>query len=240
MAATPPRTRTKSRTTPKPALTRAAVVAAALAEIDERGAEAFNLRNLAQRLGVYPTAIYWHVPNKNAILAEVVAVVFRDVAPKRRGGDWRDYLRRLFRCYRDSMRQHPNVAPLVGAHLVGNLRIDFDFVEGVLAALSDAGLADAALAAGYNAVVAALIGFVVQEFSPVPATETGEWQSAVQQRLLSVDPATHPVLAANLPLLANRAFILRWQNGSEAPLDAAYRSYIEQVIAGIDSLRRSG
>ncbi|WP_257386550.1 TetR/AcrR family transcriptional regulator [Tahibacter caeni] len=225
----------------KPALTRERVIAAALAEIDERGADAFNLRNLAERLGVYPTAVYWHVPNKNAILAEVVATVFRDVAPRRRSGeDWRDYLRKLFQRYRASMRRHPNVAPLVGAHLVGNLRIDFDFVEGVLGALADADLAGARLVAGYNAVVAALIGFVVQEFSPIPATEAQEWQSAVQQRLLTVDPQTHPVLAANLPLLANQAFVLRWQNGSEAPLDASYRSFIEQVIAGIEHLRAQG
>ena len=222
----------------KPALTRERVVAAALAEIDERGADAFNLRNLADRLGVYPTAVYWHVPNKTAILAEVVATVFRDVAPRRRGGeDWRDYLRKLFQRYRASMRRHPNVAPLVGAHLVGNLRIDFDFVEGVLGALSEAGLTGTRLVAGYNAVVAALIGFVVQEFSPIPASDAQEWQSAVQQRLLAVDPQAHPVLAANLPLLANRAFVLRWQNGSEAPLDASYRSFVEQVIAGLEHLR---
>lgn len=227
----------RSTAAPKPALTRERIVAAALAEIDERGAAAFNLRSLADRLGVYPTAVYWHLPNKTAILAEVVATVFRDVAPRRRGGDWRGYLRRLFQRYRESMRQHPNIAPLVGAHLVGNLRIDFDFVEGVLAALTDAGLAGARLAAGYNAVVAALIGFVVQEFSPIPDIDTGEWQSGVQQRLLGVDAGAHPVLAANLPLLANKAFILRWQNGSEAPLDDAYRSFIEQVIAGLDSLR---
>lgn len=223
----------------KPALTRERVVAAALAEIDQRGADAFNLRNLAERLGVYPTAVYWHVPNKTAILAEVVATVFRDVAPRRRGGeDWRDYLRKLFQRYRASMRRHPNVAPLVGAHLVGNLRIDFDFVEGVLGALSEAGLSGANLVVGYNAVVAALIGFVVQEFSPIPSGDAQEWQSAVQQRLLAVDPQAHPVLAANLPLLANRAFILRWQNGSDAPLDASYRSFIEQVIAGLEHLRQ--
>ena len=70
-----------------------------------------------------------------------------------------------------------------------------------------------------------------------PTSDAQEWQSAVQQRLLAVDPQAHPVLAANLPLLANRAFVLRWQNGSEAPLDASYRSFIEQVIAGLEHLR---
>ncbi|TDR44997.1 TetR family transcriptional regulator [Tahibacter aquaticus] len=235
----PPRaTAARKSAASKPALSRERVIEAALAEIDERGVAAFNLRNLAERLAVYPTAVYWHVPNKTAILAEVVAVVFRDVAPQqRKNDDWRSYLRRLFQRYRESARRHPNVAPLVAAHLVGNLRIDFDFVEGVLAALSAAGLAGARLVAGYNAVVAALIGFVIQEFSPLPEADTEQWQSAVQQRLLGVDPAAHPVLAANLPLLANKAFILRWQNGSEAPLDDSYASFVEQVLAGLESLR---
>jgi AcrR family transcriptional regulator len=221
----------------KPALTRQSVIDAALAQIDAHGVDAFNLRTLADSLGVYPTAVYWHVPNKNAILAEVVAAVFRDVAPPRGDADWRDYLRRLFHRYRASMRRHPNVAPLIGAHLVGNLGIDFDFVEGLLGALADAGLGGAKLAAGYNAVFASLIGFVIQEFSPMPQDDTAQWQSAVQQRLLGVDPERHPVLAANLPLLANKAFVLRWQNGAEAPLDAAFDAFVEQVIAGVESLR---
>ena len=220
------------------ALDRQAVIEAALEEIDANGVDGFNLRTLAGRLGVYPTAIYWHVPSKNDILAEVVGAVFRNVAPTRTRGrqEWREYLRELFARYRDSIKRHPNVAPLVGAHLVGNLSIDFDFVEGVLAALKDAGLSGVALTSGYNTVIACLIGFVVQEFSPIPESDTAAWQSAVQQRLLGIDPGKHPVLAANLPLLANKAFILRWQNGGEAPLDRSFKAFIEQVIAGIESL----
>lgn len=240
MAKTPEkRTRRTAKKPAKPALTRQIVIDAALAQIDAHGVDAFNLRALADRLGVYPTAIYWHVPNKTAILAEVAGAVFRDVAPPREGREWREYLRVLFHRYRESARRHPNVAPLVGAQLVGNVSIDFDFVEGILGALVDAGLSGARLSAGYNAVFASLIGFVIQEFSPMPEDDTAQWQSAVQQRLLGVDPERHPVLSANLPLLANKAFVLRWQNGGEAPLDAAFAAFIEQVIAGIESLRDS-
>jgi AcrR family transcriptional regulator len=229
----------RARRKPSPGkrtLDREWVIEAALAEIDANGVDGFSLRNLANRLGVYPTAVYWHVPTKNHILAEVVGAVFRNVAPKRAEQGWRDYLRELFIRYRNSIRRHPNISPLVGAHLVGNLSIDFEFVEGVLGALHDAGLAGPGLVAGYNAVIASLIGFVIQEFSPIPEQETAAWQSAIQKRLLEVDPTTHPVLAANLPLLANKAFILRWQNGSEAPLDKSFKAFIEQVIAGIESL----
>jgi len=221
----------------KRALGRDAIIDAALAEIDAHGVASFTLRNLADRLGVYPTAIYWYVPTKDHILAEVVGEVFRNVAPKWNGQDWRAYLEDFFARYRTSISQHPNVTPLIGAHLIGNLSIPFDFVEGVLSALTKAGLSGARLAAGYNGVIASLIGFVAQEFSPIPDHEGGDaWQAATQARLLTVDPESHPVLAANLPLLANKAFILRWQNGTVAPLDASFTLFVEQVIAGIERL----
>jgi len=233
---TRPRRTAGKRAPPRRDLDRQSVIDAALAEIDATGAESFNLRNLARRLGVYPTAIYWYVPSKNELLAEVVGAVFRNVAPPVRGGDWRDYLRVLFNRYRDSIKQHPNVGPLVAAHLIGNLGIGFDFVEGLLVALQDAGLAGPDLTAGYNAVFASLIGFVIQEFSPVPQQETRAWQTAVQRRLAHVDPAVHPVLAANLHFLTNKAFILRWQSGGEVPLNQSFELFIDQVIAGIEFL----
>jgi hypothetical protein len=130
------------------------------------------------------------------------------------------------------------VTPLVGAHLIGNSSIPFDFVEGVLSALQKAGLSGTRLVAGYNAVIASLIGFVAQEFSPIPEQDSGAWQSAVQTRLLAVDPAAYPVLAANLPVLANQAFILRWDNGSRAPLTKSFDLAVDQVIAGIEHLAR--
>src|SRR5260370_37217393 len=49
-------------------------VAAALALIDAQGVEAFSMRALAQALGGYPTALYWHVPKRDAVVAEAVAV----------------------------------------------------------------------------------------------------------------------------------------------------------------------
>jgi len=231
-----PRRTAGKRKPPRRDLDRQSVIDAALAEIDASGAESFNLRSLARRLGVYPTAIYWYIPSKNELLAEVVGAVFRNVAPPGNDAGWRDYLRVLFNRYRDSIKQHPNVGPLVAAHLVGNLGIGFDFVEGILAALQEAGLSGSDLTAGYNAVFASLVGFVIQEFSPVPQQETRAWQTAVQRRLAGVDPAIHPTLAANLPLLSNQAFILRWQNGGEAPLNQSFELFIDQVIAGIEFL----
>lgn len=226
----------RARSKSEGALSRERIVAAAIEEIDAHGLAAFSIRNLAHRLGVYPTAIYWYISSRNLILAEVVGQVLGDASP---AGDldWRDYLRGLFGRYRAAIKSHPHVAPLVGAHLVGNASIPFAFVERLLGKLSGAGFAGEDLLHAYNTVVAALAGFITQEFAPAP--EDDDWRAGVQERLLAVDAEACPTLAANLPLLANRAFILRWRSGAEAPMDSSFDCYVEIVISGLERLARS-
>jgi TetR/AcrR family transcriptional regulator, tetracycline repressor protein len=57
-----------------PALSRDNILRATLALIDAHGVAAFSLRELAKTLGVFPTAIYWHVPNRNALVAGAVGL----------------------------------------------------------------------------------------------------------------------------------------------------------------------
>ena len=80
-------------------LNREAIVMAAMARIDADGLEAFSLREVARDLGVYPTALYWHVPGgRNGLLAAVAAVTLKDVAPPLDDDAcWRDWLLRLFK-----------------------------------------------------------------------------------------------------------------------------------------------
>lgn len=217
-------------------LNRERIIAAAIEEIDLRGLEAFSIRHLAARLGVYPTAIYWYIKSRNLILAEVVGQVLSDATPAD-GLDWRDYLRSLLGRYRAAIKAHPNVAPLVGAHLIGNASIPFDFVERVLAKLAEAGFREEGLVHAYNTVVASLAGFITQEFATAPDDDA--WRSDVQERLLAVDAKACPTLGANLPLLANKAFILRWRSGAEAPMDASFDRYVEIVIAGLEKFAAS-
>lgn len=213
------------------------IIAAALDELDDGGLAAFSVRNVAQRLGVYPTAIYWHVASRDAILAEIVARVLEAAEP-RRALPWQRYLRALFRGYRAAIKRHPAAAPLVGAHLVGNRSIRLSLVEGVLAKLGEAGFAGDELVCAYNTVIAALVGFVTQEFAAVPDDERAAWRTAVRQRLAPGKLASYPVLRDNLRRLANRAFILRWQTGAEAPLDRSFERYVDVVIGGLASLAR--
>ncbi|MEZ5322411.1 MAG: TetR family transcriptional regulator [Microthrixaceae bacterium] len=53
-------------------LDRDEVVDAALALVESRGGTALTMRKLAAELGVAPTAIYWHVGNRDELVAAVV------------------------------------------------------------------------------------------------------------------------------------------------------------------------
>jgi AcrR family transcriptional regulator len=59
---------------------RAALIAAALTAAEAGGPEAVSLRDLAQSLGVSTAAPYRHFPDRRALLAEVAALGFRELA----------------------------------------------------------------------------------------------------------------------------------------------------------------
>lgn len=227
-----PRSSNKARSKGPRSLTRATIVAAAIEELDSSGLATFSIRNVAARLGVYPTAVYWHIANRNLILAEIVGHILNDAIPDE-ADDWQNFVRQLFRRYRTVIKAHPNAAPLIGAHIVGNSAIPLGFVERLLATLAHGGFAGEDLVHAYNSVIAAMAGFVTQEFAPLPNEESEEWRLAVQDRLLEIDLKAFPTVGANLPLLANKAFIMRWRSGAEAPLDTSFDRYVEIVIAGL-------
>ena len=56
-------------------MTEVSITAVALDLIDREGLEKFSLRNLAAALGVYPSAVYWYLPSKDAVAAAVMSMV---------------------------------------------------------------------------------------------------------------------------------------------------------------------
>jgi AcrR family transcriptional regulator len=234
-AASKPRGRSAERT-----LNRETVVAAALQEIDSAGLEAFSVRNVAKRLGVYPAAVAWHAASRGQLLADVVTLALADVRPPGFHNSWQSYLKQTFHRFREAVRRHPNIAPLVGTQMLANPTVELEFIEGLLATLQYAGFSGARLVAAYNAVLAALVGFTTQEFAPLPGEGTAAWQKEMRDRLDNVPRTRYPILADNMKLLGNKAFTLRWQNGAEAPLDASFESFIEIFIVGLERFASAG
>ncbi len=184
---------------------------------------------------MFPGALYWHCPGgRKALLAAAAGHAVSAVLPfEDDSRPWQEWLRALFRRYRAVIRAHPNVAPVLGGQLLSNTNIDFALVERVLSVLARAGFSGPGLAAAYNVTIAAMVGFVTLEFAPLPVDDPAAWRAAQRARTQMIDPDRYPTLARAMPDLANRAFILRWQNGSEMPLDDSFDAYVDTVIDGL-------
>jgi TetR/AcrR family tetracycline transcriptional repressor len=220
-------------------LSKETIVAAALAMIDREGLESFSIRGLAKSLGVYPTAVTWYLASRREILAEVVELVTSDLSPTQFYESWQEYLRLVFRKFRNAIRRHPNMAQLMGTHLIANPAVDLEFVERMLSALSHAGFQGTKLVAAYNTAIVSMVGFATQEFGPIPQEGTEIWREDIRARLKSVTAESLPVLAQHMSLLQNKAFIVRWQNGTKAPLDPSFEFFIDTVIGGLEVMLKT-
>lgn len=91
------------------------IVDAAIALIDEHGADRLSLRNVAQRLGVTPMALYKHVKNweeLELLIAMRISAEHRTAWEADDAADWRSTLMRSARCYEEIYREHPELAKL--------------------------------------------------------------------------------------------------------------------------------
>lgn len=214
-------------------LSKSAIVEASLKIIDRDGTESFSMRNLANELGVYPTAIYWHVANRNALIGEVISAVLVDLLPEDFEINWQQGILSLCRNYRERIKAHPNIAPLVGVQLVSNNSIDFNMVERILTVLEHAGFHGSDLRAAYNTVISAMVGYTTQEFALVPSDGKDSWAETMQTAVDTLDQNKFPTTARNLDHLRNKSFIMRWDNGIASPLDDGFELYITSIVKGL-------
>jgi TetR/AcrR family transcriptional regulator, tetracycline repressor protein len=83
------------------ALTRAAIVAAALGILERYGLADLSMRRVAESLGVQAGALYYHVPNKQSLLAAVADEVLTGLEGSASVGDWAVAYRRALLAVRD-------------------------------------------------------------------------------------------------------------------------------------------
>jgi len=102
-----------SRTRYRKQLSREVLVREALALLDSEGLDALTMRNLADRLGVVPNALYRHVKDKDDLLDGVLdeAVASVPLPPGHLG--WADGLVAMATAIRATMLEHPAITSLV-------------------------------------------------------------------------------------------------------------------------------
>lgn len=112
-----------------PPLSRAGIVAAAVAILDEDGIEKLSMRRLAERLGVMAPSLYWHVSTKDDVVDLAVDAIFGEVAAVG-DGEWREAVTAVLKAWRESLLRHPWAAavsarrrPTLGPNFLAQLEL---------------------------------------------------------------------------------------------------------------------
>jgi AcrR family transcriptional regulator len=221
------------------ALSEQRILEAALQLIDSQGLAAFSIRTLADKLSVAPAAIYWHVPNRDALIAGAMALALQDVGRDLSRASWQESLRALLKGFRDALREHPQLAPVVASQLTYNAAFNAALLDHIVSALKAARFEGADLVDAFNVVVAAMCGYATLELSTLPEERLDAWKSACLTRIDGIDAKQFPALHAHRNALRNRAFLLRWSGGIEQPLDTGFAAWVDVLVRGLESRSRA-
>ena len=129
--------------------------------VERDGVDGLTIRGLAAKLGVAPTAIYWHVGDKQALLdgvAEEVIAQLGDVSV--RGNDPTSRIVSIATSLRGTLLERPDLVALV--HRQGRTAVLFQPARRVLVTeLRMAGVEGARVAFGVQAILNVVIGSVL-------------------------------------------------------------------------------
>jgi AcrR family transcriptional regulator len=179
-------------------LKREQIVRTALHLVDREGLKALSMRRLGAELGVDPMAVYYHVPNKQALLDAIVEAVMAgiDLSVDHPEDSPEQRILAAAQAYRDAMLAHVNALPIVlarGPATPAAMRP----VEVLIGILRDAGLSPALAFAGMQIIAAAVRGSVgmglAREGAGPPAPEQ------IEAMLRLFPPSEFPNLLEAIP-----------------------------------------
>lgn len=98
-------------------ISKAGVIDAAVAILDDEGVGALSLERIAREMGVRGPSLYYHYPDKSAILAAVARRVIGDLDVLRPETDWVAWIVDNALAFHDRVMAHPHAASLLMEHL---------------------------------------------------------------------------------------------------------------------------
>lgn len=210
------------------ALSRERIVEAAIAILDTDGEQALTFRALAARLATGSGAIYWHIANKDELLAATTdEVIARVLADGVRDADPREAIRTIATGMFDAIDVHP----WVGAHLARApwQRAMLHIFDGIGARLEAMGVPEKAQFDCGSALLNYILGVAGQNAANArllpPDTDRSAVLGALADQWTALDPAAHPFvhrIAAQLRDHDDRQQFL---------------AGVDLILAGIDTLR---
>ncbi|MFY9855493.1 MAG: TetR/AcrR family transcriptional regulator C-terminal domain-containing protein [Terracidiphilus sp.] len=179
-------------------LRREQIVKTALALVDREGLKALSMRRLGAEMGVDPMAVYYHIPNKQALLDAIVEAVMAgiDLSVDHPGDSPEQRILTAAQAYRDVMLAHVNALPIVLAHGPAT-PVAMRPVELLIGILRDAGLSPAQAFAGMQLIAAAVRGAVGMGPAPEGVKPPGPGQIEAMLRIFP--PGEFPNLLEAMP-----------------------------------------
>lgn len=212
------------------------IMGAAVSVADAEGLKAVTMRRVASELGVEAMSLYHHVPNKSALLEELVATIIGEVSEAIGDSDetdWRAELRK--RCFgaREIILRHPWAPGLIGSRTTIPASIVF-YYEGILGLLIEGGFSYALAHRALHALGSMPLGFVQELFSP-DATGGSLDVGAANSELHEL-AATLPYMAEMLrsEIHANDGNTLGWCDSR-----AEFEFTLDLLLDGLERQRRS-
>lgn len=203
-------------------LTRQRVLEAALQLIDRDGLEGFSMRKLGAILGVEAMSLYNHVESKGALFDGVIEVlVLQAPYPEMPDTTPRDELWVYIHTFRDILRAHPRVLPLVATNPF-RTPATLAILDRLLATVHRANVQGVQAIYALQSIAGFTIGQTLLDVgrTPVADFEPGAAGPIIWQRF----PAErYPALHAALPA------IMQWSSDQEFDfgLKALFRSIFE-------------
>lgn len=152
-------------------MTKRDVVGAAIVILDEYGLGDLTMRRLATSLNVAAGALYWHFPNKQALLGAVADRILESVSVPAEG-TWEQRLVAVANGVRDALLAHRDAAEIVSAAFASRhtiSKVPAYFAESLRAGGIPA--ADAELAA--SALLYCVLGHTIDEQSRIQMDSSG-------------------------------------------------------------------
>ncbi|WP_371142046.1 TetR/AcrR family transcriptional regulator [Burkholderia cepacia] len=174
-----------------------AIVAAALALLEDVGEAAFSVRKLAQSVGCDPMSVLYHFKSKEGLSRAIANALSRSLVPVDATLPWRERLRDLARQYRALALRYPAAFALLQRHMSTG-PADLAHIEAVHRALADAGIPRAALPSVCIGWYASVIGLAAAEAGGL--TRAANDVELAEMEALS--DAAHPLVKAAAPLYA--------------------------------------
>lgn len=211
----------------RPALTRGAIVDAALQVVEEVGADRLTVRRVAAELDVAPASLYGHFASKEELVQALLDRVYEEVPlPENEADDWEASTKAWLRTLREVLRRHPGVAGLtIGRIPMGERALES--IERLVEAGRREGLGDRDI--GFLGDLFGLYvgAFVYEEDLAERGPQVAPEAIAAMMRdwLLSLPPKRFPNLVSAA------------QGLSAGSVDERFEWGIDIILRGIASLR---